>query len=95
MRLPIRDLRAATERLYTFLEQTEGDAVEVPDVHYWSIPAALRQDPYREPTEFTIGQTSEDVRELQRIAEGVAAPFSVGLVWLAAVLREIGDAQGG
>ena len=93
MNISMSDLRAATERLYRLLEETRGDVIEVPDVHYWSIPSASRRDPYHEPSEFTIGQSSEDVKELQRIANGAAAPFSVGLVWLGAVLREIGDAQ--
>lgn len=89
--MTLKELREATNQLYDHLGRSVGKEIEVPDVFYWAISSAARRDQYDEPTEFTLGQTSEDVRELRRIASRETDPMGLGLVWLAAVLREVGE----
>lgn len=91
MKISMKELRTLTERLYDHLESSGSPDIEIPDVFYWSIPREGRRDQYDEPKEFTMGQTSEDLAQLRRIASGDAEPMGLGLVWLASVLREVGE----
>lgn len=91
MKISLRELRAVTGKLYDHLEASGMSDVDVPDVFYWSIPKEGRRDQYTEPKDFTVGQTSDDLAELHRIAAGEADPMGLGLVWLASILREIGE----
>lgn len=95
MNVSLKTLRTVTALLYDHLETQGLTELDVADVFYWSIPRENRNDQYVEPKEFTMGQTSDDVTELQRIAVGEADPMGLGLVWLASVLREIGETHPG
>ena len=66
-------------------------SVTIPDDYYWDVPMALRYDPYQEPHEHTIGQLSADLQELDRMMSGDRPMIGYGLVWLAAVLRRVGE----
>lgn len=59
--------------------------------YYWSIPREQRGNYSGEPTEHTLGQLSDDLAELRRINAGEAEPVGYAFVWLAAVLRELGE----
>ena len=91
MQVTLEDLRAVTERLYDHLASQGHQELDVPDVHYWSIPREQRVDRYEEPTDLTIGQTSDDWERLRRIRTGESEVVGYALVWLASVLREIGE----
>jgi hypothetical protein len=91
MKVSVNELRKVTERLYSHIEESLGDEIEVPDLFYWSIPVEGRRDQYEEPKEFTMGQTSDDLEELKRIGSGQREPIGLGLVWLGSVLRELGE----
>ena len=95
MTLTLADLREITTRLYDHLEAVHPGPIELEADYYWSIPREQRNDPTTEPTQFTIGQLSDDVMELRRIRDGEAAPVGYALVWLSAVLRELGETTKG
>ena len=67
------------------------NAVEIAEDFYWDVTAADRYDRYQEPTKHTVGQLSDDVLEVTRMINGDAPIVSYGLVWLAAVLRRVGE----
>jgi hypothetical protein len=46
---------------------------------------------YEEPSELTVGQLSEDWKELQQISSGQKLPIAYALVWLSSVLRFVGS----
>ena len=91
MRVTLEDLRRVTDRLYDHLAAQGHQVLEVPDVYYWSIPRDQRVNRYEQPTELTIGQTSEDWEGLRKMASGESDAIGYGLVWLGSVLREIGE----
>lgn len=91
MTLSITELRQLTAVLYDHLEAANAGPIEIENDYYWSIPRTQRHDPMNEPTEFTIGQLSDDLMELRRIKDGSAEPIGYALVWLSSVLREIGE----
>ncbi|WP_213453180.1 hypothetical protein [Rhizomonospora bruguierae] len=71
----------------------KGAATDLPvsKDYFWSIPSSERYDVYNEPSELTIGQVSESWANLQGMLEDDSKTLGYGLVWLADVLRAIGD----
>jgi len=91
MDVNIAELRAVADKLFVHLLESGHGVVSLPHDYYWSIPKETRHDPYSQPSELTLGQISEDLTELKRINTGQAEPLSYALVWLASVVRAIGE----
>jgi hypothetical protein len=77
--------------LFAHLLESGHEFVPLPHDYYWSIPKEALYNPYSQPSELTLGQLSDDLEELKRIDNGKAEPLSFALVWLAAVIRAIGE----
>lgn len=91
MDVNVAELRAVADKLFTHLLESGDEVVSLPQDYYWSIPKETLYDPYSQPSEFTLGQLSDDLSELKRIESGEGEPVSYALVWLAAILRAIGE----
>jgi hypothetical protein len=89
--IPLEQLRAAADALFSHLEDKGIDLVTISEDYYWDVPMAIRYDRYEEPSEHTIGQLSDDINELNRMLAGTRPTVGYGLVWLAAILRRIGE----
>jgi hypothetical protein len=77
--------------LLEHLGEVEGAEIAFDKDHYWNIPPEQRFNPYSQPSEFTMGQLSECIDQLARIAEDPEAAVSYGLVWLGDVVKAIGE----
>ncbi|MGH8241633.1 MAG: hypothetical protein ACREXP_32065 [Steroidobacteraceae bacterium] len=82
-------LRAVCERLLDHLERTVGASVDLDADYFWSIEPAARFDMESEPSSFTIGQLSDCWTNVQSMDDD--SILSYGLVWLAEILRTIGE----
>jgi hypothetical protein len=91
----IAELRAAAELFFSHLERKGARSITFSEDYYWDVPAELRYDRYDEPTKHTIGQLSDDLAELRRIMDGSRPITALGLVWLAALLRRVGETAKG
>lgn len=91
MQITTDELRRATEAILAHLEQTGRKVIEVDEDYYWSIAAEQRYDAYKQPDDLGIGQLSDDWAEVAAIAHGDKEPAGYALVWLAAVLRAVGE----
>lgn len=91
LRISIQDLRLVFSALVDELATTSGDVVEIPDTAFWAIPAEMRRNVYEKPRDLTIGQLSEAWENALSTTSPDGAPLRYGLVWLADVLREIGE----
>jgi hypothetical protein len=91
MRLSTDELRRLALLLLEHVDAISPQAVEIDDDFYWDVPAEARYDAYGEPKTHTVGQLSDDWRELQRLLKGERPPIGHALVWLAAILRRIGE----
>jgi hypothetical protein len=87
----ISEIRAIADKLLAHLLESGHNVVSLPHDYYWSIPKDARYNPYSRPSELTLGQISDDLNELKRIHRGETDPLSYALVWLASVLRAIGE----
>lgn len=91
MEVKLSLLKAVTEKILTRLEESGCSSVTISEDFYWAIPKEGRYDPYSQPKELTLGQLTDDLSELERIATGESEPISYGLVWLSSILRVIGE----
>ncbi|MEW6434149.1 MAG: hypothetical protein AB1730_21825 [Myxococcota bacterium] len=91
MRIKTEDLRRVANVLFDHLERTGHSEVDVDKDFYWSIPDRQLYSPYEKPTEFTLGQLSDDHSELEQILSGRREPIAYALVWLAALIRYVGS----
>jgi hypothetical protein len=85
------ELRAIANKIFDHLDSLGRTEVDVPYDFYWAIPRALRYGTYEPPREFTVGQLSDDLKELRKILDGSSESFSYALVWLGTALQAIGE----
>jgi hypothetical protein len=91
MQINIARLRTITDHLLEHLFQEGIVEVELTSGYYWQIEPELRYDKHEEPASFTMGQLSEDLHFLEQIENGERPPVAYGLVWVAALLRYVGE----
>lgn len=91
VRVPVDQLRRVFELLVAHTIKNAGTELTVSMDYFWSMPAPERYDVYTEPSEFTIGQVSESWENLKVMLEDESKVLGYGLVWLADVLRAVGD----
>ena len=91
MTIDLEELRNLFNLLVTHIEQNVGMELDVHEDYYWNIPSPDRYDVYSNPDMLTVGQLTEDLQQLQKISDGVSEPIGYGLVWLASIIRKIGE----
>ena len=91
MNVELAVLRKASDAIFDHLEKTKQLAFELDADLYWSIVPSERYLPYEEPHTFSIGQLSDDLKEVAAIANGDKQAIGYALVWLAALLRTVGE----
>ncbi|MBK8219285.1 MAG: hypothetical protein IPK71_36635 [Myxococcales bacterium] len=91
MRVTTKELRTATLALLEHLDTIGQSELEIDDDYYWHVPMEDAYAPDRTPKELTLGQLSHDWDEVTALARGSKEPFGYALVWLAAVLRRVGE----
>mgnify|MGYP001186336132 CR=1 FL=1 len=91
MNITVRELRQMCEHLFHYLESSEQASVDLSVDYYWDIPKQFRYNPYQQPEELNLGQISDDWIELNNILNGEREPTRYALVWLASILRAVGE----
>lgn len=84
------DLVLTLKVLIQHLQERKA-SVEITDDYYWEIDEQQLYDPTKNPSAFGMGQPSEDWQRLSRIMSGAEPPIGYGLVWLASILRAVGQ----
>jgi len=92
MEIEISKLRAIFEKLMSHLEKRSRSVI-VDEDFYWVIPKEFKYDVYKEPTEFGIGQLTDDWQEMEKVLNGQHDPIAYDLVWFAAVVAAIGEKE--
>ena len=91
MVIRIAHLREVTNRLFDYFEHQGITSVDVQQDYYWFIEQKEVYDPSLTRIEPSIGQLSDDWRELDSIRAGQRPPIGYAFVWLSAVLRAVGE----
>jgi uncharacterized membrane protein len=93
MKIYISDLKKISNLLINHLNDLEIKSIEISKDFYWVIDKTKVYDPYKEPTleGCSLGQLTDDWEKLQKILNKENEPISYALVWLASILRIIGE----
>lgn len=89
--VPVDVLRRAAEVLLAHVEQAEGCEVALEKDYYWAIVPEQVHDVYSKPRDFTIGQLTECLANIESMVDDPDSSVSYALVWLADVLRAVGQ----
>lgn len=89
--LAVETLRQVVNRALDHVRDVKSDQVELEKDYFWSIPTEELYDVYSRPENLTVGQVTESWENLRSLlARGDAVP-GYALVWIADVLRALGN----
>jgi hypothetical protein len=92
MQITITELQLIWEKVITHMRESGHDTVEIENDFYWDISEEQRYYVYDQPTDFVMGQLSDDWEELLKVLETQDdTSLTYNLVWLASILRAIGE----
>lgn len=90
--VPFSELRNAFELVLAHVEaMATAQSITLDQDVFWSIPAEELYDVYNTPSDLTIGQLSESWQHLRDLLADENRVLGYHLVWLADVLRAIGQ----
>lgn len=95
MEIRLEELQSVCELVLADLRTQGIETVNVPVDYYWHVPKEEAYDPYKQPSNLDLGQLSDDWAELRRVLRQERPPLAYHLVWLAAVLRGVGESVPG
>jgi hypothetical protein len=91
IQVPLEDLAKAFQLIAKHIQTTKGRSIEISQDYYWEIAESELYDPTKDPSDLSLGQLSHDWERLQQLLAGEAPPIGYAMVWLAAVLRAVGQ----
>jgi hypothetical protein len=91
MEIKLEELRDLCDLLIQHIIDNGDKSVNLKVDYYWHIPTSQMYDPYKKPTELNLGQLSFDWNQLIKIYQSQKEPIGYNLVWLAAILRAVGE----
>ncbi|MGX2993392.1 hypothetical protein JNUCC64_03710 [Streptomyces sp. JNUCC 64] len=91
LRIPLDQLRHAFELALKHIEASVGSGVALEHDYFWSVPGDELYDVLNEPRTITVGQLSESWQHLEGLLAEPEQAVGHHLVWLADVLRAIGQ----
>ncbi|MCJ1678599.1 hypothetical protein MTF65_14820 [Streptomyces sp. APSN-46.1] len=92
LQIPLDQLRQAFELALRHIEASAGSStVALERDYFWSVPVDELYDVLNEPRTITIGQLSESWQHLEDLLADPDRAVGHHLVWLADVLRAIGQ----
>ena len=77
LQVDINEIEKALLHLLQAVRHQKGEVVDLGAVdHYWSIDGDERYNPYHDPTNLSLGQLTDDLQEIKKIARGESDPVS-------------------
>ncbi|WP_419904939.1 hypothetical protein [Kiloniella sp.] len=93
MTLKVDVLKAASEKLFAYLEETGVTEIPLEHDYHWVMNADEALDLTKEPKLNMMGQLTDNYEAMTKLAKGEDDPFGYHLVWLATLLDYIGHRQ--
>ncbi len=91
LQIQVSEIEKALSLLLEALRKQEGEVIELSLVdYYWAVDPEELYNPYTTPDRISMGQLSEDLEVIGRVANGETPPVSLDLAKLGAVLAAIG-----
>jgi len=91
LQIQVSELEKSLSLLLEALRKQQGEVIELPQLDlYWAIAPEELYNPYQTPANLTLGQLTDDLEEMGRIANGETRPVSLDFAKLSAILAAIG-----
>ena len=91
LKIDINEVEKAFSNLLNELRNQKGDVIEIEPVdYYWSIDRDELYNPYNDPTHLTLGQLTDDLEEMKKLADCEAEPVAQDLVKISSILAALG-----
>ena len=91
MKIRTSEILAATKVLCEHVEACGCEEIEITVNSYWEIPREQEYDTYDKPHEFMLGDLEDDWDEVIKMIKNPDEAVAYGFMWLASVLRAIGQ----
>jgi len=92
LEINIDEIEKAMLQLFNELRTKKGNIIEIEAIdYYWAINAQELYNPYNDPTELTLGQITDDLNELKKLANNESKPVSLDFVKISSILTMIGN----
>ncbi|WP_329400282.1 hypothetical protein [Streptomyces melanogenes] len=91
LQIPLDQLQHAFNLVLRHVEAAAGDTVTLEHDYFWSVPGDELYDVPNEPSTLTIGQLSESWQHLKGLLADEDRAVGYHLIWLADVIRAIGQ----
>ncbi len=91
MKIALTTVRAATNAILDALEARGTCDVTLDEDYYWFVPSPAVYDVTKPIAGATLGQLSDNLDEIARIAAGESQPVGSDLVALGMLMRFIGE----
>ncbi|MEU1824141.1 hypothetical protein ABZ502_17145 [Streptomyces abikoensis] len=95
LQIPLDQLRKAFDAALRHVEASAGHTVALGNDYFWSVPDDELYDVLNEPKALTIGQLSESWQHLEDLLAHQDGVLGYHLVWLADIIRAIGQDTAG
>jgi hypothetical protein len=91
LRVDINEIERALLNVLQELRNQKGDVIEMEPVdYYWAIDRDELYNPYNDPTHLTLGQLTDDLQEIKKLANCESEPVSQDFVKVSSILAAIG-----
>ena len=65
VKVKINEIQEITNLIFEKLKASRGNEIEISYDFYWDIPSDEIYNPYKEPSNLTLGQLSDEIMEIQ------------------------------
>ncbi len=91
MKIELEILEKAFKEIFQHLKNQGITGLEIEEDFYWNIDSQERYNPYKDPSNFNLGQLEDNWQEIIKISKAKSEPISYSLVWLSTLLRILGE----
>ena len=91
MNVNIKELELIIKLLLSKIQMQQGMNIILDNDYYWNIPQEELYNPYSEPKNLTLGQLSDDLKEIERLLICEDDAISYDLNRVACILKAISD----
>ena len=75
IRIELEDLVRVLKVVIQHVKEQRQGPVEISEDYYWEINQAQLYDPTKDPSDFSLGQLSDDWQRLSQVLDGEAPPI--------------------
>ena len=89
MKINIDEIQKITSLLLSKLREQKGNEVELGNDFYWDISSDELYKPYDDPENISLGQLSDDLKEVQRLSQSSDGAIPYDLKRVAEILKAL------